>query len=149
MLNLKAKPRKKRTSFRELKENIVHLEINSSDYLTAMKRIWAMHAKPLQSCLNHDPMDCSPPGSSVHGILEARILQWVAIPFSRGSSQPREHSNSCPLSRWCHPTISSSVIPFSSLQSFPASESFQMSQLFTSDQSIGVSASTLVLPMNI
>ena len=59
-------------------------------------------------------------------------------------------SNSCPLSQWCHPTISSSVIPFSScLQSFPASGSFQMSQLFTSGgQSIRVSASTSVLPMN-
>ena len=61
------------------------------------------------------------------------------------------YPNSCPLSWWCHPTISNSVIPFSScLQSFPASESFQMSQLFTSDgQCIGVSASTSVLPMNI
>ena len=59
-------------------------------------------------------------------------------------------SNSCPLSQWCHPTISSSVAPFSSrLQSFPASGSFQMSQLFASGgQSIGVSASTSVLPMN-
>ena len=58
--------------------------------------------------------------------------------------------NSCPLSQWCHPTISSSVIPFSShLQSFPASGSFPMSQLFASGgQSIGVSASTPVLPMN-
>ena len=58
--------------------------------------------------------------------------------------------NSCPLSWWCHPAISSSVIPFSSQpQSFPASGSFQMSQLFTSSgQSIGVSASTSVLPMN-
>ena len=67
------------------------------------------------------------------------------------SPTPRVHSNSCPLSRWCHPTISSSVIPFSScLQSFPASESFQMSQLFASrGQSIGVSASTSVLSMNI
>ena len=57
----------------------------------------------------------------------------------------------CPLSRWCHPTISSSVIPFSSCpQSFPASGSFQMSQFFTSGgQSIGVSASASVLPMNI
>ena len=55
----------------------------------------------------------------------------------------------CPLSRWCHPTISSSVIPFSCPQSFPASGSFQMSQLFVSGgQSIGVSASTSVLPMN-
>ena len=61
------------------------------------------------------------------------------------------YSNSCPLSWWCHLTISSSVIPFSScLQSFPASGSFQMSQFFTSGgQSIGVSASTSVLPMNI
>ena len=39
-----------------------------------------------------DPMDCSPPGSSVHGILQARILEWVAIPFSRGSSQPRDRT---------------------------------------------------------
>ena len=67
------------------------------------------------------------------------------------SSTPKVHPNPCPLSWWCHPTISSSVIPFSSFpQSFPASGSFQISQLFTSDgQSIGVSASTLVLPMNI
>ena len=60
------------------------------------------------------------------------------------------YPNSCPLSPWRHPTISSSVVPFSSHpQSFPASESFQMSQLFISGgQSIGVSASTSVLPMN-
>ena len=60
------------------------------------------------------------------------------------------HPNPCPLSRWCHPTISSSVVPFSSCpQSFPASGSFQMSQLFASGgQSIGVSASASVLPMN-
>ena len=66
------------------------------------------------------------------------------------SPTPRVYSNSCSLTRWCHPTISSSVIPFSScLQSFPASGSFQMNQFFTSGgQSIGVSASTSVLPMN-
>ena len=60
------------------------------------------------------------------------------------------YSNSCPSSRWCHPTISSSVVPFSScLQSFPAPGSFPMSQLFASgSQSIGVSASTSVLPMS-
>ena len=153
-------------------------------------------------------MDCSPPDSSVHGILQARIQ--VAISFSRGSSQPREqtwvsliagrffttwaignsnstvifssvqfshsvvsdslrphglqharlscpsptpraYSNSCPLSWWCHPTISSSVVPFSShFQSFPASGSFPLSQFFASGgQSIGVSASASVLPMNI
>ena len=63
----------------------------------------------------------------------------------------RVYSNSCPLSQWCHPTIPSSVIPFSScLQSFPASGCFPVSQFFASDgQSIGVSASTSVLPMNI
>ena len=66
------------------------------------------------------------------------------------SPTPRVHPNPCPLSRWCHPTVSSSVIPFSSCpQSFPASESFQMSQLSTSGgQSTGVSASTSVPPMN-
>ena len=66
------------------------------------------------------------------------------------SPTPRVHSNPCAFSRWCHPTISSSVIPFSSCpQSFPASGSFQMSQLFAwGSQSIGVSASTSVLPMN-
>ena len=63
---------------------------------------------------------------------------------------PGVYPNSCPLSPWCHPTISSSVIPCSSCpQSFPASGSFQMSQLFASGgQSIGVLASTSVLPMN-
>ena len=69
------------------------------------------------------------------------------------STTPRVYPNSCPLNRWYHPTISSSVIPFSSFfpspQSFPESGSFQMSQLFTSGgQNIGVSASTSVLPMN-
>ena len=66
------------------------------------------------------------------------------------SPTPRVHPNPCPLSWWCHPTISSSVVPFSSCpQSFPASRSFQMSQLFASGgQSIGVSASTSVLPTN-
>ena len=67
------------------------------------------------------------------------------------SPTPRVHPTSCPLSRWCHPTISSSVVPFSSCpQSFPASGSFPMTQLFASGgQSIGGSASASVLPMNI
>ena len=66
------------------------------------------------------------------------------------SPTPRVHPNPCPLSRWCHSTISSSVVPFSScLQSLPASESFQMSQFSASGgQSTEVSASTSVLPMN-
>ena len=77
----------------------------------------------------------------LHGLQHARLL----CP----SLSPRTCSNSCPLSRWCHPTISFSVIPFSSCpQSFPASGSFQMSQLFESGgQSIGASASTSVLPL--
>ena len=78
-----------------------------------------------------------------HGLQPA----WLPCP----SPTPWAYSNSCPSSQWCHPTISSSVIPLSScLQSFPASGSFQMSQFFASGgQSIGVSASALVLPMNI
>ena len=66
------------------------------------------------------------------------------------SPTPRVHSNSCPSSRWCHPAISSSVVPFSSCpQSLPASGAFPVSQFFTSGgQSIGVSASASVLPMN-
>ena len=67
------------------------------------------------------------------------------------SPTPRAYSNSCPLSQWCHPSISSSIIPFSSCpQSFPASGTFQMSQLFASGvQSTGVSTSASVIPMNI
>ena len=86
-----------------------------------------------KSCPNlSDPMDCSMPGFSVHHSL------WVC-------------SNSCPLSQWCHPAISSSVDSFSfCLQSFPASVSFPMSWVFTSSgQSIGASASAPILPMNI
>ena len=80
-----------------------------------------------------DPMDCSMPG------------------FPCPSPTPGVYSNSCPSIRWCHPSISSSVVPFSScLQSFPASQSFPMSQFFISGgQSIGVSALTSALPMNI
>ena len=142
-------------------------------------------------------------GSSVHRILQARILEWVTIPFSRESSQPRDrtqvsrvagrfstvwvsreahyfisvqsrhsvmsdslrphglqharlpcpsptpgaYSDSCPSSRWCHPTISSSAVPFSScFQSFLASGSFPRSQFFASGgQSIGISASVLAM----
>ena len=86
--------------------------------------------------------------SVVSDSLRPHGLQHTRPPCP--SPTPGVHPNSCPLSRWCHPTISSSVGPFSSyLQSFPASASFQMSQFFTSGgQNIGVSASTSVLPMN-
>ena len=84
-----------------------------------------------QSCPTlYNPMNCSTPGLPVR------------------HQSPGVHSNSCPSSRWCHPAISSSVIPFSSYpKSLPASESFPMSQLFTwGGQSIGVSALASVLP---
>ena len=85
----------------------------------------------------------------VSNSLRPHKLQHTRLPCP--SLSPRVFSNSCPLSQWCHPTISSSIAPFSFFpQSFPASESFPMSQLFASgDQSIGISASTSVLPMNI
>ena len=138
------------------------------------------------------PMDCSPPGSSVHGVFPGKntgvgchfLLQgiiptqalnlqgkWIlSVQFSRSvisnslwphglqharfpcpSATPRVYPNSCPLSQWCHPTISSSVIPFSShLQSFPASGYFPVSWFFPSGgQSFGVSASASGLPVNI
>ena len=96
-------------------------------------------------------------------------MNWYSVQFSRSvmsdslgphesqharppcpSPTPGVHSNSCPSSRWCHPAISSCVVPFSSCpQSLPASGSFPMSQLFAwGDQSIGVSASISVLPIN-
>ena len=119
-----------------------------------------------------DPMDGHLPGSSIHGILslESQLLLTSAVHVSRSvvsdslwhcglqharlpcpSPTHRVYSNSCPSSQWCHPTISSSVIPFFSCpQSSPASGSFQMSQLFASGgQSIGVSTSASVLPKNI
>ena len=80
----------------------------------------------------HNPVDCSMPASLSFTISQSLL-------------------KSCPLSRWCHPTISSSVVPFfSCLQSFPASGSFSVSQPFASGgQSIGTSASASVLPMNV
>ena len=87
--------------------------------------------------------------SVISDSLTPHGLQHARLPCP--SPTPGACSNSCPLRWWCHPTISSSVVPFSScLQSFPASGSFQMSQFFTSGgQSIGASASTSVLPVNI
>ena len=81
--------------------------------------------------------------------LQPHRLQHTRLPCS--SPIPGSYSNSCPLSWWCHPAISSSVVPFSSgPQSFPKSGSFPVSQFFTSGgQSIGVPASVSVLPMNI
>ena len=85
--------------------------------------------------------------SVVSNYLQPHELQHARPPWP--SPAPGVYSNSCPLSRWCHPTISSSVVPFSSrLQSFPASGSFQKSQFFAScGPSTGVSASASVLPI--
>ena len=87
--------------------------------------------------------------SVVSNSLRPHGLQHAKPPCP--SPTPGVYSNSCPLSRWCYTTISSSVIPFSScLQSFPASGSFPMSQFFVSGgQIIGISASVSVLPINI
>ena len=111
----------------------------------------------------------SPILTSIHDYWKNDSFDFRSVQFSRSvmsdSLQPHEpqntrppcppptpgvHPKPCPLSWWCHPTISSSVVPFSPCpQSFPASGSFPMSQLFTSGgQSTGVSASTSVLPMN-
>ena len=105
------------------------------------------------------------PGSRVSGILQARILEWVVISvqflscvqslWSREMQHARPpcpspthgvHPNSCPSSQWCHPTISSSVVPFFSCpQSLPTSESFPMSQIFSwGGQSIEVSAFSII-----
>ena len=103
----------------------------------------------------------SPGGFNLYGNVFSSVQSlnrvWLfATPWTAAhqasypSPTPRVHPNSCPTSRWCHPTISSSVVPFSSCpQSFPASGSFPVSQLCASGgQSIGVSASASVLPMN-
>ena len=83
------------------------------------------------------------PSTTGHSCRDGRLFLQGPCP----PPTPGVHLNPCPLSQWCHPTMSSSVVPFSCPQSFPASGSFQMSQLFTSGgQSIGVSASTSVLP---
>ena len=86
--------------------------------------------------------------SVMSGSLQPHGLQHARPPCP--SPTPGVYSNSCPLNQWCHPTISSSVVPFSSLlQSLPASGAFPMSQLFPSGgQNTGVSASASVLPMN-
>ena len=92
--------------------------------------------------------------SSVYllSLVQLFVTPWTAACHASLSiTNSRCPPNPCPLCRWCHPTISSSVVPFSSCpQSFPASGSFQMSQLSASgSQSIGVSASASVLPMNV
>ena len=115
--------------------------INEWFRFTKLKRNFFIQEKMVSSVqFRHSAMSDS---------LQPHGLQHARPPCP--SPTPRAYSRSCPLSRWCHPTISSSVVPFSSrLQSFLASGSFQMSQFFASGgQSTGVSASPSVLPMNI
>ena len=121
------------TEFHTLKPGKI-LSINLMNFTGNVigKLIFKEFSSVTQSCLTSRP----------HGPQHAR----PPCP----SPAPRVYSNSSSLSWWCHPTIASSVVPFSScLQSFPASGSFPMSQLFTwGGQSIGVSVSASVLPMN-
>ena len=77
--------------------------LSSSGFLEQWGQMGKGKVKVLisQSCLTLcDPMDCSPPGSSVHGTLQARILEWVSIPFSRGSSQSKDRTQASCTGRW-------------------------------------------------
>ena len=105
-----------------------------------------IHSPPILPC-SRDSVQIS--HTVVSNSLRPHGLQHTRLPSP--SPTPRVYSNSFPLSRWYHPAISSSVIPFSScLQSFPASRSFPVSHFFPSGgQSIGASASASVFPMNI
>ena len=132
--------------------------------ILALEIPWGEEPSELQSMgsqiVGHYLMTKSPPPKHMLSLQFSSVAQSCSTLWPHGlqhprppcpSPTPRVYSVSCPLSQWCHPTISSSVVPFSScLQSFPASGSFQMSQFFTSVvQSIGVSASTSMLAMNI
>ena len=114
-----------------------------NDCFFSIKLSWYRHQK------SDDCKSVQFSRSVVSDSLWSHELQHARLPCP--SPTPQACSNSCPSSWWCHSTISSSVIPFSScLQSFPASVSFPMSQFFTSGgQNIGVSASASALPMNI
>ena len=109
--------------------------------------MWQLDGRGLWKRIQCSPVQFS--CSAIFNSLRLYGLQHARIPCP--SPAPRACSNSCPSSWWCHATISSSVVPFSScLQSFPASGFFPVSQFFASGgQSIGASASASVLPMNI
>jgi len=122
----------------------VHLMLDDKEI-----RLWAVHLTSLKSSIK---WVCNTSVQSLQfscvWLFATHGLHHTRPPCP--SPTPEVYSNSCPLSRWCHPTISSFVVPTSSyLQSFPASRSFKMSQFFVSGgQSIGVLASTSVLPMS-
>ena len=133
-----------------------------------MHRCWCpginllvIHGHPLCSCPGSSPGVSLDLAVETNGDLKLPSqfslvqplsrVQLFATPWTAACQASLSITNSCSWSQWCHPTISSSVVPFSScLQSFPASRSFQMSQFFPSGvQSIEISASASVLPMNI
>ena len=125
----------------------VHVHV-WSDSILIFVFIWFINVsiKSTPGCLASHFLQLS------HSVVSNSVTPWNAAHWLPcPSSTPGACSNSCPLSWQCHPTISSSVVPFSScFQSFAASGSFPMNQFFTSDgQSIGASASSSVLPMNI
>ena len=134
-----------------------------------MKRPWVYMCSPSRSPLP-PPSLPAPSRSSHYRLYSVSFIHFSSVQFGCSvvsdslwphelqhatlpcpSSTPGVYSNSCPLSQWCHPTISSSIIPMSSfLQSYPGSEFFSVSQFFVSGgQSIGVSTSASVLPMTI
>ena len=119
----------------------------TEDPRSSIKPKWDKH-KEIQTYTRHNQTVSQFSCSVTSDSLRPHEPQHARPPCP--SPTPEVHPNPCPLSWWCHLTISSSVVPFySCLQSFPASGSFQTSQLFTSGgQSIGVSASTSVPPMN-
>ena len=114
-------------------------------FLAQIVQLWTFYLVSFSMCISSVQFTCS----VVSNFLQPHWLKHARLPCP--SPTPGDCSNSCPLSRWCHPTISSSVIPFSScLQSSPASGSFPVSQFFTSGgESIGASVSASVLPKNI
>ena len=122
-----------------------------SDAEAEIPILWPPHAKSW--LIGKDPDAGKDWGQEEKGAPEYKMIGWHHWLDGHDIEQtPGAYSNSCPSSWWCHPTISSSVVPFSShLQSFPASGSFPMSQFFTSggQKVLGASASTSVLPMNI
>ena len=123
----------------------IFIDLSKSHFILAF-----CFGKSISKCVEMESFSTSVQFS--HSVVSNSLwphgLQHASPPCP--SPTPRVYSNSCPLSRWCHPTVSSSVPCFSSCtQSFPASESFQMSQLFTSgDNNIGISASKSVHLMN-
>ena len=124
----------------------ISLLIHSCCVISHIPPIINIQSEEIKESIFRDSVQFSP--SVVSSSLQPRELKHARPPCP--SPTPGVHPNSCASTRWCHPAISSSVVPFSSCpQSIPSSGSFPMSQLFTwGGQSIGVSASASVLPMN-